>query len=218
MIRLLRHKTTWTKIISIVSVVIFAALLVTVAAILLSDRQRVMDNNTRLIEIYGELYKQTEEQGIEPTTPDPGQVKEDSAEAVAGPRGATGSAGSVGPTGPRGPQGEMGVRGQAGPPGEPGAAGSPGVAGKDGVSGLRGPSGENGSQGLPGVAGPQGPQGEPGATGAQGAPGEVGAQGPVGATGTGIADIYCDGMSLVIVYTDSTTDSVVLPGGCIPVG
>ena len=218
MIRLLRHKTTWTKIISILSVVIFAALLVTVAAILLSDRQRVMDNNTRLIEIYGELYKQTEEQGIEPTTPDPGQVKQDSQEAVAGPRGATGSTGNIGPTGPRGPQGEMGVRGQAGPPGEPGPAGSPGAAGKDGVSGLRGLSGENGSQGLPGVAGPQGPQGEPGATGAQGAPGEVGAQGPAGATGNGIADIYCDGMTMTIVYTDATTDSVILPGGCVPAG
>lgn len=197
MIRLLRHKTTWTKVISILSVVIFAGLLVTVAAILLSDRQRVMDNNTRLVEIYGELYKQTEDQGIEPTTPDPGQVKEDSQESIVGPRGATGSTGGVGPVGPRGPQGEMGMRGQTGPAGEPGEVGAPGAAGKDGAVGSRGLPGVNGEAGASGPVGPAGAAGAQGIPGPQGIPGATGPAGQNGAPGASVLRISCMGTTLV---------------------
>lgn len=208
--------------IQVISLVVFAALVASVLGVgylLLQDRDRVVNNNDRLIEIYDDLYRQSQAEGIEPTTPEPGSVKEESqGGSIAGPRGATGNTGSIGATGPRGPQGEMGMRGQAGPVGETGAAGSNGAAGKDGASGARGPVGDSGTQGVPGLTGPQGATGEAGPAGSQGAPGEVGATGATGATGNGIADIYCDGMSLVIVYTDSTTDSVMLPGGCIPVG
>lgn len=225
MIRLLRHKTTWTKIISVLSVVIFAGLLVTVAAILLSDRQRVMDNNTRLIEIYGELYEQTEQQGIEPTTPDPGQVEKESREAVVGPRGATGPVGNVGP---RGPQGEMGLRGQDGPPGPAGESvtgpkGDTGAAGEDGQS-IKGDQGAAGADSeVPGPQGPVGATGPQGAAGAdstvpgpQGAIGPIGPAGPQGAAGTGIVSITCSGNTMTVNFTDGTSSTLLLGTTCMP--
>lgn len=213
MIRILKEKTTWTKIISVMSVIVFAALIVTVAVILLSDRQRVMDNNARLVELYGELYEQSEKQGVDPTTPDPGIVKKESNEVVAGPRGATGatgSSGSVGPRGPAGPQGVMGERGQAGPAGPTGAAGEVGKAGIDGSNGLPGGRGNDGATGAAGPAGADGAPGTPGAAGATGPQGEPGIN---GSDGRGIQSLTCneDG-SWSVAYTDGT--SMVTPGPC----
>lgn len=214
--------------IQVISLLVFAALVASVIAVgflLLQDRDRVVNNNDRLIQIYDDLYRQSQAEGIEPTTPDPSSVKSDSQGGViTGPQGAAGQAGRA-PT-----DAEilaavrsycangscMGERGQAGDTGESitGPAGAPGAAGKDGQS----IKGETGSAGLNGANGQDstvpGPQGPAGPAGADGAPGVPGTNGTNGAPGAGISSITCDGQDLIITTTDGMTRVFSLGTSC----
>lgn len=208
MIKRIFSKVTAIQVISLSAFAILIASVLGVGYLLLQDRDRVVNNNDRLIQIYDDLYKQTQAQGIEPTTPDPSSVKSDSEDGtLVGPRGATGSVGAQGAVGPRGPQGEMGERGQTGPQGAPG---EPGVAGKDGLPGAAGAAGAKGEAGAKGA---DGAQGAPGIPGAQGPAGPQGAPGVNGMDGRGIQSLACnaDG-SWTVAYTDGT--SMVTPGPC----
>lgn len=179
------------NLIQVVSLSAFAFLIASILGVgylLLQDRDRVVTNNERLIEIYDDLYRQSQAQGIEPTTPDPSSVKQDSqASTIVGP------AGEDGETGAQGPRGEMGMRGQAGPQGDPGPAGPKGEPGSDSsVPGPRGATGATGAKGADStVAGPQGTTGAQGATGATGPQGEPGQAGPQGANGSSVVKISC---------------------------
>lgn len=203
-------------VIQVVSLFVFAALLASVLGfglLLLQDRDRVVSNNDRLIEIYDDLYRQSQAQGIDPTTPDPSSVKNDSESgSLVGPRGETGASGQAG----RAPTSAeilaavrsycttgtacMGERGQAGAKGDKGDTGA--------ASTIPGPTGQAGAAGKDStVPGPVGPQGATGATGPAGADstvpgpaGPTGATGPAGqngAPGASVLRISCTGTTLV---------------------
>lgn len=209
MIKRVFSKVTAIQVISLSAFAILIASVLGVGYLLLQDRDRVVTNNDRLIQIYDDLYKQSQAQGIEPTTPDPSSVKSDSQDGViVGPRGADGATGQAG----RAPTSAeilaavksycstadacMGQRGQAGPEGQKGDAGATGAAGPKGDTGATGTSGKDSM-----VAGPAGPKGDTGATGATGAdstvPGPQGPAGPTGAQGASVLRISCMGTTLV---------------------
>lgn len=94
-----------------------------------------------------------------------------------------------------------------GPPGPQGPPGRDGLDGKDGAAGIPGNTGPEGPVGPTGDTGEsgesiEGPQGETGATG------ETGPQGDVGPAGRGIVSMQCDGQTLMVTYTDGTSEPV----------
>lgn len=188
MIKKIFTRVSAVQVFSFLAFAVLIASVLGIGLLLLQDRDRVVTNNERLIEIYDDLYRQSQAQGVEPTTPDPNTVKEDAkSNTIAGPAGADGQ------TGPQGPRGEMGARGQTGPQGEPGPAGEKGepgapstVPGPKGATGAAGANGQNGADST--VPGPIGPQGIPGPKGDTGA---AGASGANGSNGSSVVKISC---------------------------
>jgi hypothetical protein len=235
--------------IQVISLVVFAALVASVLGVgylLLQDRDRVVNNNDRLIQIYDDLYRQSQAEGIDPTTPDPSSVKNDSQSGnLVGPRGETGSAGQAGraPTGAEvlaavrsycsanndcmGERGQAGAKGDKGDPGAastvPGPSGVAGSNGKD--STVAGPAGSNGLDGANGSTGATGPQGPPGADstvpGPVGPSGAPGANGLNGADGRGVGGISCmmgsDLLNTYFVFYDTAGLEISrVAGSCVP--
>lgn len=240
MIKRIFSKVTPIQVISLAAFAILIASVLGVGYLLLQDRDRVVSNNDRLIQIYDDLYKQTQAEGIQPTTPDPSSVKSDSQDGVlVGPRGADGATGQAGraPTSAEvlaavrsycatnnscmGERGQAGAKGDKGEPGAastiPGPSGSAGANGKD--STVPGPAGSPGADGATGATGPQGPAGAdstvPGPTG------PAGANGLNGSDGRGVGSISCmmgsDLLNTYFVFYDTEGVEISrVAGSCVP--
>jgi len=143
-----------------------------------------------------------------------------------GPTGLTGANGSNGSTGPTGLTGANGSNGATGPTGLTGANGAAGTTGPTGLTGAAGSNGAIGATGPTGLTGAAGSNGAAGAAGAIGATGPTGAAGPTvltvsntsatntltttvnGVTGTGIAMINTNVLSLSGTSITSTINGV----------
>lgn len=100
--------------------------------------------------------------------------------------------------------------GVAGPNGAPCLSSDPECVGPQGQQGIPGIPGDAGAQGEPGVDGDPGTpgvQGDPGAQGEQGIQGQQGIPGTPGAPGRGIESGETQGCSIVLTYTDGTSDT-----------
>lgn len=217
----------WRRIRGLLGTIIPIAIAILCVGIVIVTFVVVYNDRRELIKTNQALIEQVKSTGQVPVVDSPNEV-------------VRGDAGSPGETGPRGAQGEagrpptsaeilaairsycadgkcMGERGQVGASGAPGAdstiPGPSGASGKD--STVPGPQGSSGATGPAGadsqVPGPAGPMGAAGADST--VPGPPGVN---GVDGRGISTVRCDGLSLIFTYTDGTSNSVALPGGCIP--